>query len=186
VIVLSHRRYALRLVAYLLEVRWKIYEESDLRETTRKYRVLNDGNTTVAVMRECRQERGKRQKNTKFSIVDARRDDGIFITTRFAPGIILGTFPRELSGLALLQACSDESLHRKWIRVSTARTSGIFSSFFSCYARRGLLMWKTWCENLRTKINYFRLLIHIRDTTKECVMYKKPQLEFTVLTTINS
>lgn len=25
----------------------------------------------------------------------ARRDDGIFITTRFAPGIILGTFPRD-------------------------------------------------------------------------------------------
>lgn len=182
-IVLSHRRYALRLVAYLLEVRWKIYKESDLRETTRKYRVLNDGNTTVAVMRECRKEENVRRTQNSL---DARRDDGIFITTRFAPGIILGTFPRELSGLALLQACSDESLHRKWIRVSTARTSGIFSSFFSCCARRGLLMWKTWCENLRTKINYFRLLIHIRDATKECVMYKKPQLEFTALTTINS
>lgn len=64
----------------------------------------DDGNTTaaaVAVARECRQEGEKnvrRTQNSRRTIVDARRDDGIFITTRFAPGIILGTFPRELSG----------------------------------------------------------------------------------------
>lgn len=158
-----------RLVAYLLEVRWKMYEESDLRGST-VCLTYNDGKHDGSGDAQM-QERGNRQKNTKFSFVDARRDDRIFITTRFAPGIILGTFLRELSGLALLQACSDESLHRKWIRASTARTSGIFSFpsfFFLCCAGPGLLMWKTWCENLR-KVNYFRLLIHPQPRNAWCI-----------------
>jgi len=36
-------------------------------------------------------------QNSPRAVVGTRRDDGIFITTRFASGIILGTFSRELS-----------------------------------------------------------------------------------------
>jgi len=37
-------------------------------------------------------------QNSPRATAGTRRDDGIFITTRFALGIILGTFSRELSG----------------------------------------------------------------------------------------
>lgn len=37
-------------------------------------------------------------QNSPRADAECRRDDGIFITTRFAPGIILAMFPRELRG----------------------------------------------------------------------------------------
>lgn len=76
----------------------------------------DDGSmTAVTVMHECKQEKTvRRTQNSPRTIVDAARDDRIFITTRFAPGIILGTFPRELSGLArFCKPRSGESLQRK-------------------------------------------------------------------------
>lgn len=96
---------------------------------------------------------GARKRNKKFFSCRrrwTRRDDGIFITTRFAPGIILETYPRELSRVEKRSLPLAEELHTGNEFACRQHVFPTYSIFFM--PRRGALMRKTCCENLRTKI----------------------------------
>lgn len=103
-------------------------------------------------------------QNSPRAVVGTRRDDGIFITTRFAPGIILGTFSRELS---VEEARAGEFARATAGNEFTCRHH-VLTVFFLCHAVDPL-MWKTCYENLRTQVYYFRLLISIETAVEEII-----------------
>lgn len=173
-VIVLHRRYALGLVTYLLEVRWKIYEESDLRETTRKYRVLNVQRWEHDDNGDARVQAGRRKTSEEHKILYRRREERRwnFYNDTFC---VRDYFRYVPAGIEWARA-SASVFRREPAPEMNSRVDSTyflhFSFLFLCGAKRGLLMWKTWCENLRMKVNYFRLLI-IRGATKERVMYKK-------------
>lgn len=162
------------VVTCLLEVRWKIYEESDLRGEATGPRALNAWRwerwrwrARVQAWRREKRQRTRGTQNSPRAVAGTRRDDGIFITTRFAPGIILGTFSRELSAEKAraptrprLCESTRESYCRKWIHASTSRTFGIL---FSCRTER----WFANVENMLWKLAYGGVLLSVTYRRKQ-------------------
>lgn len=153
-----------RAVTCLLQIRWKIYEESDLRERG-PTRLTRDGGNGDDGARECRLRRKKRTRNTKFSSCRRWHEErrwnfynDTFCARDYFRDVLAGI---EHGGGARL--C--ESIHESWAPEMNSRVDITYFRHFFFMPYSGSLMWKTCCGNLRMEVYYFRLLID--ETTGE-------------------
>lgn len=110
----------------------RIYESERERGDEPARLTRDGGNGSVQAEKRKTSVGVRGTQNSPRAVVGTTRDDGIFITTRFAPGIILGTFSRELSEEARAPA-------KVFVRATAgnefARRQVLPAVFFSYYTR---------------------------------------------------